>query len=75
MLPIVHDKNCIIHAAPDGDYVSDDDCDCGAVARWSRLHVAALEAALSCLLNYVDHFKYRSSEIRSARDALKGPKP
>ena len=46
MLPIAHGNNCAIHAAPDGEYVSDDDCDCGAVARWYRLRIAALESAL-----------------------------
>ena len=47
------------------------------IAAAVKLRVAALEAALSCLLNYVDRFKDRpdinvASEIRSARDALKG---
>ena len=44
---IKHSPSCVTHSAPPADYVSDDDCDCGASVQHLKARIAELEAALA----------------------------
>ncbi len=76
-----HSAACRVHDAPTGEYVHDDDCDCGAVIRGLRSALLLRREQIddeTCDSVDADGRRYQSASLTSAiehADRVLGVKP